>query len=211
MGDRGLHFSGGQRQRIAIARAIVRQPKILIFDEATSALDVTSERIVQAALDRVAKSRTTLVVAHRLATVADADCIIVMKKGKVVQQGTHKELVQNKSGAYFSLVRSQQLATNLADKKAQVQYDADFEHIAKRRSVIVEKESYETLVESETTAAESILSAVPTAPHTLSLWKSFRLLLTEQKRNWWRYLVMIAAAMTAAGKYHNYALTKYFG
>jgi ABC-type glutathione transport system ATPase component len=148
MGDRGLHFSGGQRQRIAIARAIVRQPKILIFDEATSALDVTSEGIVQAALDRVAKSRTTLVIAHRLATVSDADSIIVMKKGRVMQQGTHDDLVKIKDGAYWSLVRSQQLATSTTISKDETHHGDGVERASKRQSFIVEKESYETLVES---------------------------------------------------------------
>ncbi|KAF3039889.1 hypothetical protein E8E12_003956 [Didymella heteroderae] len=201
MGDRGLHFSGGQRQRIAIARAIVRQPKILIFDEATSALDVTSERIVQAALDRVAKSRTTIIIAHRLATISDADCIIVMKKGRVIQQGTHDDLVKVKDGAYWSLVRSQQLAASSTKSKDRNRYGGDLEHKSRRQGSVVEKESYETLVESETTvaeAAESVSSAIQTAPHTPNPWKSFRLLVSEQRRNWGRYLVMIIAAMAAA-------------
>ena len=202
MGDRGLHFSGGQRQRIAIARAIVRQPKILIFDEATSALDVTSERIVQAALDRVAKSRTTIIIAHRLATISDADCIIVMKKGRVIQQGTHDDLVKVKDGAYWSLVRSQQLAASSTKSKDRNRYGGDLEHKSRRQGSVVEKESYETLVESETTvaeAAESVSSAIQTAPHTPNPWKSFRLLVSEQRRNRGRYLVMIIAAMAAAG------------
>lgn len=203
MGDRGLHFSGGQRQRIAIARAIVRQPKILIFDEATSALDVTSEGIVQAALDRVAKSRTTLIIAHRLATISDADCIIVMKKGRVVQQGTHDDLVKIKDGTYWSLVRSQQLATGFTTFRAQNLHDDVLERAPKRQSFIVEKESYETLVESQTTiaeVAESVSGATPAAaPHIPNLWKSLRLLISEQRSNWWRYLVMIAAAIAAAG------------
>jgi ATP-binding cassette subfamily B (MDR/TAP) protein 1 len=202
MGDRGLHFSGGQRQRIAIARAIVRQPKILIFDEATSALDVTSEGIVQAALDRVAKSRTTLVIAHRLATVSDADSIIVMKKGRVMQQGTHDDLVKIKDGAYWSLVRSQQLATSTTISKDETHHGDGVERASKRQSFIVEKESYETLVESQTTiaeAAESVTSTMPTAPPTPNLWKSCQLLIGEQRRNYWRYVIMIIAAMAAAG------------
>jgi ATP-binding cassette subfamily B (MDR/TAP) protein 1 len=202
MGDRGLHFSGGQRQRIAIARAIVRQPKILIFDEATSALDVTSERIVQAALDRVAKSRTTLVIAHRLATISDADCIVVMKKGKVVQQGTHDELIKIKDGAYWNLVRSQQLTTSPTDAKMESFSDSEVNQVINRRSVVVEKESYETLVDSETTvaeAAERLSSTVPTTSHNRGAWTSFQVLISEQRRNWWRYVVMIVAAMAAAG------------
>lgn len=202
MGDRGLHFSGGQRQRIAIARAIVRQPKILIFDEATSALDVTSEGIVQAALDRVAKSRTTLVVAHRLATISDADHIIVMKEGRVVQHGTHDDLVKINDGAYWSLVRSQQLATSITSSKDQDRHGHGIELASKRRGFIVEKESYETLVESQTTiveAAESVSGAMPIAPSVPNLWKGFHMLISEQRRNYWRYIVMIVAAMAAAG------------
>lgn len=202
MGDRGLHFSGGQRQRIAIARSIVRQPKILIFDEATSALDVTSEGIVQAALDRVAKSRTTLVIAHRLATVSDADCIIVMKKGRVIEQGTHDDLVGIKGGAYRSLVRSQQLTTGITNPKRQNRHDTGIERAPKSQSFIVEKESYETLVESQTTiaeATESVSEIIPTAPPTPNLWKSFQLLISEQRRNYWGYVAMIVAAMAAAG------------
>ncbi|KAJ4406560.1 hypothetical protein N0V91_004502 [Didymella pomorum] len=203
MGDRGLHFSGGQRQRIAIARAIVRQPKILIFDEATSALDVTSEGIVQAALDRVAKTRTTLVIAHRLATVSDADYIIVMKKGRVVQQGMHDDLVKIKDGAYWGLVQSQQLATNITGSKDRSCPIDGPERASKRQSFIVEKESYETLVESQTTiaeAAESVSVTVPRAPPTPSLWKGLQLLVSEQRRNYWRYFMMTVAAMAAAGE-----------
>ena len=203
MGDRGLHFSGGQRQRIAIARAIVRQPKILIFDEATSALDVTSEGIVQDALDRVAKTRTTLVIAHRLATISDADCIVVMKKGRVVQQGTHDDLVKIKDGAYWGLVQSQQLSTSITASKDQICHGDGPERASKRQSYVVEKESYETLVESQITiaeAAESVLAIVPRAPSTPSLRKGLQLLISEQRRNYWRYVMMTVAAMAAAGK-----------
>jgi ATP-binding cassette, subfamily B (MDR/TAP), member 1 len=87
VGQRGAHLSGGQKQRIAIARAIVKNPKILLLDEATSALDVESERVVQEALDRIVVERTTLVVAHRLSTVRNADCISVVCQGKIEEQG----------------------------------------------------------------------------------------------------------------------------
>jgi ATP-binding cassette, subfamily B (MDR/TAP), member 1 len=87
VGQRGAQLSGGQKQRIAIARAIVKNPKILLLDEATSALDVESERIVQEALDRMMVERTTLIVAHRLSTVRNADCISVVDQGKIVEQG----------------------------------------------------------------------------------------------------------------------------
>lgn len=105
VGPRGAQLSGGQKQRIAIARALVRNPRILLLDEATSALDTNSEKLVQAALEKAMKGRTTLVVSHRLSTITDVDQIIYIQDGKVLEQGTHSELMQ-KGGEYFKLVKS---------------------------------------------------------------------------------------------------------
>ncbi|MDE0779721.1 MAG: ATP-binding cassette domain-containing protein, partial [Alphaproteobacteria bacterium] len=110
VGDRGLKLSGGERQRIAIARAMLKDAPILLLDEATSALDAESEQIVQAALERLTKGRTTLVIAHRLATVINADGILVMDGGKVVESGTHDALLQQ-DGLYARLSRLQFRAT----------------------------------------------------------------------------------------------------
>ena len=110
MGEGGGALSGGQRQRVAIARAILKDAPILILDEATSALDARSEAAVQSALERLMRGRTTLVIAHRLATVQAADAIAVMEKGKVVEFGSHAELSAREGGVYSALVNSQRLS-----------------------------------------------------------------------------------------------------
>ena len=108
VGDRGCRLSGGQRQRISIARAVLKNPPILILDEATSALDTESERLVQEALERLMKNRTTVVIAHRLSTIANADLICVMHEGKIVERGTHEQLI-DVNGHYRRLVEMQQV------------------------------------------------------------------------------------------------------
>lgn len=108
VGERGVQLSGGQRQRVAIARAVLKNPEILLLDEATSALDVESERIVQQALDRLMQNRTTVMVAHRLSTIRNADQISVLQDGKIIEQGTHSSLIENKDGPYYKLVNLQQ-------------------------------------------------------------------------------------------------------
>ncbi|XP_010905015.1 ABC transporter B family member 11 [Elaeis guineensis] len=109
VGEHGTQLSGGQKQRIAIARAILKNPRILLLDEATSALDAESEHIVQEALDRVITNRTTVVVAHRLSTVRNADTIAVIHRGSIVEKGSHSELLKDPDGAYCQLIRLQEM------------------------------------------------------------------------------------------------------
>lgn len=119
VGDRGLILSGGQRQRIAIARAILKNPKILILDEATSALDTESEKIVQDALDKLMVGRTSFVIAHRLSTIKNADQILVLNDGVIAERGTHDELMA-KGGLYYDLY-------TMSAKVAEAEEDAEDE------------------------------------------------------------------------------------
>ena len=109
IGDSGNKLSGGQKQRLSIARAVLKNPPIMILDEATSALDTESERLVQNALENMMKNRTSIVIAHRLSTIQNADTIVVLSKGCIVEQGKHADLLAKK-GMYYSLVEMQSLA-----------------------------------------------------------------------------------------------------
>lgn len=110
IGDSGNKLSGGQKQRLSIARAVLKNPPIMILDEATSALDTESERLVQDAIEKMMKNRTSIVIAHRLSTIQNADLIVVLQKGKIVEQGKNEDLLKKK-GVYYNLVKMQSLSS----------------------------------------------------------------------------------------------------
>ncbi|CAF1331651.1 unnamed protein product [Rotaria sordida] len=127
VGERGIQLSGGEKQRIALARALVKQPTFLLLDEATSALDNVSEKIVQEALDRICKGRTTIVIAHRLTTIRNAHQIYVLNNGTVIEQGTHETLMTKEGGKYQSMVKHQQMERITDDEHAMMLSQNDTE------------------------------------------------------------------------------------
>jgi ATP-binding cassette, subfamily B (MDR/TAP), member 1 len=169
IGERGGLLSGGQKQRIAIARSIISQPKILLLDEATSALDPQSEAIVQKALDEASKDRTTIVIAHKLKTIRNADNIVVMKQGRIIEIGQHDELVA-RDGAYAKLVQVQDLSIQgkIADQTEEEEDPDDVrsEKLAKRQSMrkrsTVHEPDLEALIDSHDFATASQTSLIHT-------------------------------------------------
>ncbi|KAG8672425.1 hypothetical protein FPOAC2_05812 [Fusarium poae] len=185
VGDGGAKLSGGQKQRLAIARSIIKQPRIIILDEATSAIDAKSEKIVQAALDRVTQGRTTITIAHRLSTIKKADNIIVLQKGKVVEQGAHADLIA-KAGVYSALVGAQAL---------RVAEEAD------NTTAVPDAEKIEYSSEIEATKMNSSVSSGDESGDVIKprgFFQSFGRLLHEQRGKWPNYLGIVMSSMAVA-------------
>jgi ATP-binding cassette subfamily B (MDR/TAP) protein 1 len=189
VGESGIKLSGGQRQRIAIARSIIKQPTILILDEATSAIDVRTERIVQQALDRVSRNRTTIVIAHRLSTIKRADKIIVLRKGQLVEEGTHDELLQLEAGVYRGLVYAQELAME-PEGANDISEEAQLERV--------------NTLDTKRAAVEDTQSSVSEADPEYKeqgLMLSFGRLMYEQRSQWFLYSISAIGILMAGAIY----------
>ena len=186
MGEGGIRLSGGQRQRLAIARSIVKEPLILILDEATSAIDVRGEKIVQAALDRVSKDRTTVMIAHRLSTVRQADHIIVMQDGIAAEQGTHEKLLSIENGIYHDLVVSQRI-------ESLEEQESSLDEVA--GNLTEEVEQSDEVYEKEGDEEEVIVY------RNRGFFGSLGRLVCEQGVHWPFYVVILIAAAGAGCKY----------
>ncbi|KAK7532365.1 P-loop containing nucleoside triphosphate hydrolase protein [Phyllosticta citribraziliensis] len=186
VGDGGAKLSGGQKQRLAIARSIIKRPRIIILDEATSAIDAKSERIVQAALDRVTQNRTTITIAHRLSTIKKADNIIVLQKGRAVEQGTHRSLTADPSGVYSSLVRAQSLHLLAQDTSETETAKADSDSDSKKAAIDFNQdgEVVRTSVDQEKATRQP-----------RNLFSSFPELLRNQQVHWLHYLGILLATL----------------
>ncbi|KAF9892618.1 hypothetical protein FE257_001020 [Aspergillus nanangensis] len=184
VGEGGMTLSGGQRQRIAIARSIVRQPPILILDEATSSIDVRGEKIVQEALNRVSRDRTTIMIAHRLSTVRKANKIIVMKDGVNLEEGSHEDLIL-KHGLYYDLVHAQHLEPlsdlSIGDSPSALEKTED---LARQDYSIEEKESLDEPEKGE-------------PQKSIGFFRAMLVFLSEQRSNWILYVLVTASAVGA--------------
>ncbi|KFA79500.1 hypothetical protein S40288_05346 [Stachybotrys chartarum IBT 40288] len=222
VGEFGMKLSGGQRQRLAIARAIIKRPKILILDEATSAIDVHSEKIVQEALDNACQGRTTIVIAHRLSTVQKAENIVVLQKGQIVEQGTHQELLARTDSQYYLLAMAQHLGVGInghgqlpsgdssdekdvfsdkgnsdtfSNEKSQPTDHATSDHMGIGPGAYSPRSSFDdtrSLLEETNIAIAEQKQEAP---------DSFGVLLREQKSSFALYVVILCAAFGTGGEF----------
>ncbi|KAM0547863.1 hypothetical protein ACHAPJ_010210 [Fusarium lateritium] len=192
IGERGASLSGGQKQRVVIARSIISNPKVLMLDEATSALDPNAEKIVQQALNNVAKGRTMIVIAHRLSTIRDADNIIVMAKGETIEQGSHNELIE-RGGTYSRLVRLQDLGKGNASDDEDEETDKE-EPVAGLDPVLSRASQHAT---ADITQDDGI---------NYGLFKGLYLVVKEQRSLWSSGCLLVVISLLGGGTYPSLAV-----
>jgi ATP-binding cassette subfamily B (MDR/TAP) protein 1 len=202
VGERASMLSGGQRQRIAIARSIVSNPKILLFDEATSALDPRAEKVVQSALNRVSINKTTLIIAHKLATVMAADNIVVMKEGQIYEQGTHHELLK-RDGLYAAMVRAQDLGTKATEEDIQkeLQETQDIENVLDQKVTLQRTQSHYNTAELEREVEQLAAGTL-----NYSLIRCIWIMLKENVNLYYWYAATIVGGIIGGGTYPAQAI-----
>ncbi|GAA6011902.1 hypothetical protein JCM10207_003424 [Rhodosporidiobolus poonsookiae] len=215
IGERGMLLSGGQKQRIAIARAIVSDPKILLLDEATSALDTASESIVQDALDRAAAGRTTITIAHRLSTVRDADQIIVLTAGRILESAmstatetAHRILLKDPEGAYSTLVGAQALREATAPAEPQARIEANEEKVVFEEVAEVEEGGDAKEWAQSGDASGDLEAAVPVTAKKYRTMHLFWRLLVLNKEQWPQYLAGTVGALVAGAAFPAFAVVE---
>ena len=202
VGERASMLSGGQRQRVAIARSIISDPKVLLLDEATSALDPRAERVVQNALHRVSANKTTLIIAHKLATVMAADNIAVMANGKVIEQGNHSELLE-RDGLYAAMVRAQDLGTEAGEPEFCEESDeGGYVKEALDRTVSLQRTQSEAMPKASEREVEQLTAGTV----GYSLGKCIVVMLTEHPDLYLWYLVIAMGCLIGGGTYPAQAI-----
>ena len=205
VGERGFLLSGGQKQRIAIARAMVCDPRILLLDEATSALDTKSEGVVQAALDVAAQGRTTIIIAHRLSTIKTADNIVVMSHGRIVEQGSHNELIE-RQGAYYKLVEAQRISAEKEEEGEEEERESPDRNSQEEEMKLMQslttresKQHIERMATGKSVSSEILKGKTPVKGAHYSLWTLIKFIGAFNKPEVWLMLIGIFWSIIAGG------------